>query len=171
LQAAKKGVHAKRRDEQMSNFINIFKILIKPRVVLLSLPQDRILWAGFAVPLLVGLATGLRKDSAATLGWGGMLLAAALVLVIAYPLLGFLLKLILRLFHREISLYACLNLFNYSQSPRLISALAFGGMALARQADNPILLLTSAIIGYIAVFYSLYMFFHGLALLSKRRLI
>jgi len=153
----------------MDGFCDIFKILIKPRAVLLNLPQDRIRWIGFVVPVIIGLGAWLRKGGPSALGWGGMALVIVVVLGLVYPALGGAIKLFLRLFRREISFAACLNIFNYSQSPRLMTVLAFWGMALARQDNNTVLLLSAAMFGYVASMYSLYLLVRGVVLLSNKR--
>jgi hypothetical protein len=104
------------------------RVLYRPRSTLRSLPADRLYLLAFLAPLYFTYARAVRTGNLAKLTEraGSTLLAYALFLSLAIafiPLGALLVKLIIRLFGKRLTLFKLMNLYGYALVPRLLIAI------------------------------------------------
>jgi hypothetical protein len=103
------------------------KVFTDPRSTFVSLPSDRWFILAWAAPLYFGVVRAFRppnyETTAATFGGPIGVLALALVLgAIIIPLSFWILKQILKLFRKRLTVKKLMNIYGYSLLPRLVVA-------------------------------------------------
>jgi hypothetical protein len=148
-----------------SALLAMFKILLHPVDILRQLPANRIVTIGFIIPSVIGFERGIRNGSLRSLGILPVILVLIFVFGVLYPLIAVALQLIMKMFRRRITFSACINVLNYSESPRFITTIAFWGISLGNIFSNT-LTFFSILLGAVSIAYSVYILVVGLRMKS-----
>lgn len=153
--------------------VSIVNVLRSPRQAFEGLPSDRWYALAWLAPIYFGSSRALRDPENVRRfvplgGKWGLLLFAVVIAAIVLPVSGWLLKLVLRLFGKRLTVRKIMNIWGYALVPRLLAA-AVGFVVLwtfptaLTLGDGPNwLLLALVALGIIAMLWTLVLFIYGI---------
>ena len=156
------------------------KVFTHPKSAFMSLPSDRWFILAWIAPLYFGVARAFRspnyETAAATFGGPLGLFGFTLVLgAIVLPICFWILKQILKLFRKYLTVKKLMNIYGYSLVPRLVVAaigyllmFAFPSSFVPDAGLSPFLIFILGI-GLLAILYTLFLFIYGIVVSSSNK--
>jgi hypothetical protein len=161
--------------EQLRALIGMF---VKPKQTLLDLPYVKFYWVSFLISLYFGYARAAQKGFFGIVAEKFNSKFLSYVIFLAYGVLSFLLtafclKMIVRMFGKDLTFKKIMNIQGYSQVPRLILSLPLSIIILILPKEFAInlgmikykgLWTAVTIFGLVLLFYSLFLLVYGLVI-------
>ena len=161
----------------MNQLLLVKGIFTSPKSTLYALPYDRLLWLSWLAPFYFGVVRLLEPatyDKALNMVDNVYLLFLVFILfaLVMIPLGALIVKLVIKLFGKQLTIKKLMNLYGYALVPRLMVALfAYVVMLINPSVFNSgeLGVLAFAIIaaGVLALFYSIFLYVYGIVVSSN----